>query len=94
MGRSPRIAASPGPSLAAAARSRSSGRAIDSNVLINLMHVSRLGLLGSIPGHEFVVPDHVRPWARAMRYEMELARRRTPPVVARWLGGRSGDRSS
>jgi predicted nucleic acid-binding protein len=32
----------------------------DSNVLINLMHVSRLGLLGSIPGHEFVVPDHVR----------------------------------
>jgi predicted nucleic acid-binding protein len=33
---------------------------IDSNVLINLMHVSRLGLLGSIPKHEFVVPDHVR----------------------------------
>jgi predicted nucleic acid-binding protein len=32
----------------------------DSNVLINLMHVSRLGLLGRIPGHEFVVPDHVR----------------------------------
>ena len=32
----------------------------DSNVLVNLMHVSRLGLLGSIPGHEFVVPDHVR----------------------------------
>lgn len=32
----------------------------DSNVLINLMHVSRLGLLGKIPGHEFVVPDHVR----------------------------------
>jgi predicted nucleic acid-binding protein len=32
----------------------------DSNVLINLIHVSRLGLLGSIPGHEFVVPDQVR----------------------------------
>jgi predicted nucleic acid-binding protein len=32
----------------------------DANVLINLMHVSRLGLLGRIPGHEFVVPDHVR----------------------------------
>jgi len=32
----------------------------DSNVLINLMHVARLGLLGSLPGHEFVVPDHVR----------------------------------
>lgn len=32
----------------------------DSNVLINLMHVSRLELLRSLPGHEFVVPDHVR----------------------------------
>lgn len=32
----------------------------DSNVLINMMHVSRLELLGRIPGHEFVVPDHVR----------------------------------
>lgn len=32
----------------------------DSNVLINLMHVSRLGLLAQIPQHEFVVPDHVR----------------------------------
>lgn len=32
----------------------------DANVLINLMHVHRLGLLGRIPGHEFVVPDHVR----------------------------------
>jgi hypothetical protein len=32
----------------------------DSNVLINLMHVSRLDLCGRIPGHEFVVPDHVR----------------------------------
>lgn len=32
----------------------------DSNVLINLMHVHRLDLLGRIPAHEFVVPDHVR----------------------------------
>lgn len=32
----------------------------DSNVLINLMHVSRLELLRSLPGHEFVIPDHVR----------------------------------
>jgi predicted nucleic acid-binding protein len=32
----------------------------DSNVLINLMHVSRLRLLAQIPQHEFVVPDHVR----------------------------------
>lgn len=32
----------------------------DSNVLINLMHVHRIDLLGRIPAHEFVVPDHVR----------------------------------
>ena len=32
----------------------------DANVLINLMHVSRLWLLGRIPSHAFVVPDHVR----------------------------------
>jgi len=32
----------------------------DANVLINLMHVSRLGLLVKIPNHEFVVPEHVR----------------------------------
>jgi predicted nucleic acid-binding protein len=31
----------------------------DSNALINLMHVARLELLGKIPGHEFVIPDHV-----------------------------------
>jgi predicted nucleic acid-binding protein len=29
-------------------------------VLINLMHVSRLGLLARIPNHEFMVPGHVR----------------------------------
>jgi predicted nucleic acid-binding protein len=32
----------------------------DANVLINLMHVSRLCLLEKIPNHEFVVPEHVR----------------------------------
>lgn len=32
----------------------------DANVLINLMHVSRLDLLAKIPNHEFVVPEHVR----------------------------------
>lgn len=32
----------------------------DANVLINLMHVSRLALLARIPNHEFVVPEHVR----------------------------------
>src|SRR6185436_10835740 len=32
----------------------------DANVLINLMHVTRLPLLGALPGLEFVVPDHVQ----------------------------------
>lgn len=32
----------------------------DANVLINLMHVARLDLCASLPGYEFVVPDHVR----------------------------------
>ena len=32
----------------------------DANVLINLMHVARLDLCARIPGHDFVVPDHVR----------------------------------
>ena len=31
----------------------------DANVLINLIHVDRLGICGSIPDHEFLVPDHV-----------------------------------
>ena len=31
----------------------------DANVLINLAHVKRLGLLGSLPGYEFVVPPEV-----------------------------------
>ena len=34
--------------------------AVDPNVLINLMHVGRLGLLAGIPHHDFAVPDHVR----------------------------------
>lgn len=43
----------------------------DANVLINLIHVGRLDLCALIPGHEFVVPDHVReevsePAQRAM----------------------------
>ena len=32
----------------------------DANVLINMMHVSRLGRRAKIPNHEFVVPEHVR----------------------------------
>jgi predicted nucleic acid-binding protein len=31
----------------------------DANVLINLIHVGRLGLIMGLPGFEFVVPDHV-----------------------------------
>ena len=42
----------------------------DANVLINLTHVSRLGLLARLPGHKFMIPDHVsreirRPEQRA-----------------------------
>lgn len=32
---------------------------IDSNILINLMHISRLDLLAKIPGLRFCVPEHV-----------------------------------
>ncbi len=31
----------------------------DANVLINLIHVQRLGMLASLPGYEFAVPDDV-----------------------------------
>lgn len=31
----------------------------DANVLINLIHVSRLHLCHDVPGHDFVLPDHV-----------------------------------
>ena len=31
----------------------------DANVLINLIHVQRLGMLASLPGYELVVPDNV-----------------------------------
>lgn len=42
----------------------------DANVLINLIHVSRLGLCADLPGLSFMVPDHVsreirRPGQRA-----------------------------
>lgn len=32
---------------------------IDTNVLINLIHVNYLDLLGALPGYEFVAPDEV-----------------------------------
>ncbi len=53
----------------------------DANVLINLMHVSRLGLLAKIPNHEFVVPEHVRE-------EITIPEQRTTldaAVAAGWL---------
>jgi hypothetical protein len=31
----------------------------DTNVLVNLFYVSRLDLCGRIPGHEFILPEHV-----------------------------------
>jgi predicted nucleic acid-binding protein len=31
----------------------------DANILINLIHVARLDLLGTLPAFRFVVPDHV-----------------------------------
>ena len=34
--------------------------ATDANVLINLMHVSRLELCARLPDYQFVVPDHVQ----------------------------------
>ena len=34
--------------------------ATDANVLINLIHVSRLHLCRELAGYDFVVPDHVR----------------------------------
>lgn len=53
----------------------------DANVLINLMHVSRLDLLAKIPNHEFVVPEHVRE-------EITIPEQRTTldaAVSERWL---------
>jgi predicted nucleic acid-binding protein len=31
----------------------------DANIIINLLHINSLGLLGIMPGYEFVVPDEV-----------------------------------
>jgi predicted nucleic acid-binding protein len=33
---------------------------VDANALINLAHVERVGLLSTIPNHDFVVPEDVR----------------------------------
>lgn len=53
----------------------------DSNVLINLMHVSRLRLLAQLPGHEFIIPDHVRAeiTESAERAELDAA------ITSGWL---------
>ena len=53
----------------------------DANVLINLMHVSRLDLLAKIPNYKFVVPEHVRE-------EITIPEQRTAldaAVTAGWL---------
>ncbi len=47
---------------------------IDTNVLINLMHVSRLGLLAKIPGHRFLVPEQVREELKLSEQQATLDR--------------------
>ena len=46
----------------------------DTSVLINLIHVDRLGLLGSLPGLEFVVPPEVESEVRVVAQTQALAR--------------------
>ena len=46
----------------------------DANVLINLMHVARLGLCAELPGLEFMVPDHVREEITVPAQRIELDR--------------------
>ena len=46
----------------------------DSSVLINLIHVDRLGLLGALPGLEFVVPPEVEAEVRVVTQAQSLAR--------------------
>jgi predicted nucleic acid-binding protein len=53
----------------------------DANVLINLMHVSRLGLLARLPNHEFVVPEHVREEITIPGQRMTL----DAAITAGWL---------
>jgi predicted nucleic acid-binding protein len=38
---------------------------VDASVLINLLHIGRLGLLAELRGHEFAVINHVRDEIRA-----------------------------
>lgn len=44
----------------------------DANVLINLIHVSRLGLCAELPGLSFRVPDHVASEVRRARQRKQL----------------------
>ena len=46
----------------------------DANVLINLIHVGRLGLLGTLPGYRFVVPPEVEAEVSAPEQAEALAR--------------------
>lgn len=61
--------------------------AVDSNVLINLIHLDRLDLLKSLPGYEFVVPDIVvaeitaKEQAQRLSKALDRGELRMEPVV-------------
>ena len=46
----------------------------DANVLINLIHVERLDMLGSLSGYEFVVPPEVEAEVSIPEQAQSLAR--------------------
>ena len=46
----------------------------DTNVLINLIHVDRLGLLGALSGYGFVVPAEVESEVITPQHSAALAR--------------------
>lgn len=59
----------------------------DANILINLIHVGRLGLCASLPGHELVIPEHVRDEIRDTRQRgileesLKLGELRVEPIT-------------
>ncbi len=56
--------------------------AVDTNVLINLMHVGRLAVLGDLRGYRFVVPREVESEIR----EDEQARALQQAFAEGWIG--------
>ena len=46
----------------------------DANVLINLIHIDRLSLLGTLPAHEFVVPPEVEAEIRVPDHSLAFTR--------------------